>query len=319
MSEPVTNAEIEDVLSAVRRLVSETGAVRNGSDTDVTGKLVLTPAFRVDPVEDDHAPEHGQTAPAEPAQPSPVAPETSVEALVQDAVEAGPATGHDDMHEWDDDPADMVEDAQPASHAKDNVTELRTSLADRIAELEAVVVETGPDDFEPDGSEASDVPDEVLFHHARDGADGVDGAEASDAENGDVAVSGDDAPTEETPSDDPVSDEWEDVVSVDLDGFDDDALDDPLDAADTTLEGSDYAAHKQNFDAFGPDTYADPDDTALDEEADEMVIDEAMLREIVARLVRDELQGTMGERITRNLRRMVRREIARALALKDLD
>ena len=52
---------------------------------------------------------------------------------------------------------------------------------------------------------------------------------------------------------------------------------------------------------------------------DDFVVDEDMLREIVARLVREELQGAMGERITRNLRRMVRREIARAMALRDMD
>lgn len=47
--------------------------------------------------------------------------------------------------------------------------------------------------------------------------------------------------------------------------------------------------------------------TALD-------LSEEELRELVAQIVREELQGALGERITRNLRKMVRREIARALA-----
>ncbi len=43
------------------------------------------------------------------------------------------------------------------------------------------------------------------------------------------------------------------------------------------------------------------------------------LREIVAQIVREELQGALGERITRNLRKMVRREISRAMLAKDTE
>ncbi|MGR3636249.1 MAG: hypothetical protein ACU0BK_10025 [Shimia sp.] len=55
---------------------------------------------------------------------------------------------------------------------------------------------------------------------------------------------------------------------------------------------------------------------ALDEPA---VIDEEALREMVADIVRQELQGALGERITRNVRKLVRREIHRALAAHELD
>ncbi|WP_133169911.1 hypothetical protein [Shimia abyssi] len=55
---------------------------------------------------------------------------------------------------------------------------------------------------------------------------------------------------------------------------------------------------------------------AVDEAA---VIDEDILREMVADIVRQELQGALGERITRNVRKLVRREIHRALAAHDLD
>ncbi|XDA96471.1 hypothetical protein AB1M95_09980 [Sulfitobacter sp. LCG007] len=53
-----------------------------------------------------------------------------------------------------------------------------------------------------------------------------------------------------------------------------------------------------------------PEDDLLDEEA---------LRALVADIVRAELQGPLGERITRNVRKLVRREIQRALAAQDLD
>lgn len=38
-----------------------------------------------------------------------------------------------------------------------------------------------------------------------------------------------------------------------------------------------------------------------------------MLRRIVSEIIQQELQGALGERITHNLRRLVRREIARAM------
>lgn len=49
------------------------------------------------------------------------------------------------------------------------------------------------------------------------------------------------------------------------------------------------------------------------------VLDEEDLRPIVARMVREELQGELGERITRNVRKLVRREILRALAARDAE
>lgn len=53
--------------------------------------------------------------------------------------------------------------------------------------------------------------------------------------------------------------------------------------------------------------------------ADTADLDEDALRDLVARIVREELQGRLGERITRNVRKMVRAEIARALASRELD
>ena len=52
---------------------------------------------------------------------------------------------------------------------------------------------------------------------------------------------------------------------------------------------------------------------------DEAALDEDSLRAMIADLVREELQGVLGERITRNVRRLVRREIQRALAMRDLE
>ncbi|ETX14888.1 hypothetical protein OCH239_20575 [Roseivivax halodurans JCM 10272] len=48
-------------------------------------------------------------------------------------------------------------------------------------------------------------------------------------------------------------------------------------------------------------------------------LDEEALRQLIAEVVREELQGALGERVTRNLRKLVRREIERALATRDVD
>jgi hypothetical protein len=48
-------------------------------------------------------------------------------------------------------------------------------------------------------------------------------------------------------------------------------------------------------------------------------IDDEQLRALIAALLREELQGPLGERITRNIRKLVRREIERALAVRDFE
>lgn len=48
-------------------------------------------------------------------------------------------------------------------------------------------------------------------------------------------------------------------------------------------------------------------------------IDEEALCDLVAEIVRQELQGELGQRMTRNIRKLVRREIHRALLSRDLD
>ncbi len=54
-------------------------------------------------------------------------------------------------------------------------------------------------------------------------------------------------------------------------------------------------------------------------EALESMLGEAELRDLVSDIVRQELSGELGERITRNVRKLVRREIQRALATKEFD
>lgn len=48
-------------------------------------------------------------------------------------------------------------------------------------------------------------------------------------------------------------------------------------------------------------------------------IDEDIIRDIVTQVVREELSGVVGERITRNIRKLVRREIHRAMVARDFE
>jgi hypothetical protein len=49
------------------------------------------------------------------------------------------------------------------------------------------------------------------------------------------------------------------------------------------------------------------------------VLDEAALQLIIRQLIREELKGVLGERITQSVRKLVRAEINRALAAHALD
>jgi hypothetical protein len=61
------------------------------------------------------------------------------------------------------------------------------------------------------------------------------------------------------------------------------------------------------------------EDEGLDIFADDRLPDPDALRDLVAEIVRQELQSDLGQRVTRNIRKLVRREIRRALAARDFD
>jgi cell pole-organizing protein PopZ len=59
--------------------------------------------------------------------------------------------------------------------------------------------------------------------------------------------------------------------------------------------------------------------TFVQDDTPALEIDEETLRQMVVDIVRQELQGALGERITRNVRKLVRREIHRMLISQDFD
>lgn len=242
MSDSVTNVEIEDVLSSIRRLVSvETGrkgdappAPRGGSAT----KLVLTDHYRVG------APE--QAAPP-----------------------------------------------RPKASSRDEYTR---TLERRIAELEAAV-NAQQTEFEPDGSEDTSQhrPTRYLFPVNADTPPSVapPQVQASPAEEAPFAEVQEEAAVDH-------GDMWSDAGVSSISQHPD---------ADAGFNVTDTDSRR--------DARDDQSDIRLSDE--DPVIDEDMLRDMVAEIVRDELQGALGERITRNVRKLVRREIMRAISIRDFE
>ena len=317
MSDPVTNAQIEDVLSSIRRLVSEDNRAETPADAGSepaaepgaedadnaqgqADRLVLTPALRVNTAESAGETGPEKTGPAamklgrvEPdqreAEKSPGVPPWAT----PDATLFGAVGGEDA-------PATFPHDATGEAPAADFAA--RDDGAEAVMEAAAGEVEAMPEvdaaaDVTSDAAgdaPAEDVEDDtpLTFHSTR--------AESLSAKI---------AALEEVIG--RTRDQWE------PDGASDDAYAGRPVAPLAWPDGESGAAPADTRDAAEPDA----DATAAPAEAgtDEAVIDEDSLRELVAEIVREELQGALGERITRNVRKLVRREIHRALAAQDLD
>lgn len=98
-----------------------------------------------------------------------------------------------------------------------------------------------------------------------------------------------------------------------------DAEDKPAPARDGAWSDAAEAAARAELEGMsGPAPMQDHDYDDF-EDADPAPLDEAKLRDIVRAVLREELAGPLGERITRNIRKLVHQEIARAMALRNLD
>lgn len=306
MSDPVERADIEDVLSSIRRLVSEEPARRKPAPVnEEPGKLVLTPAFRV------------------------------IESDEREAVGAETDVPVESVDEAD---TDNVAEAETAAETWEEI-----SLEDRIAELEAAVA--GRDDeWEPDGSEVK--PQNLTFdelgqtagmpvfsHHAEvpEGEAAETQAEGEQVEAKKPSFRHSVAASKEIPqADDAGEDVAAAVTTPELTEADDDGAPEVATLEPEMRVASDWSAATPLEDS-GDEVEGRTDDIREEQpekeaanafglfENDTSLIDEDMLRELVSDIVREELQGALGERITRNVRKLVRREINRALASRDFD
>ncbi|PLS23578.1 hypothetical protein [Neptunicoccus cionae] len=365
MSETGRKMDVEDVLSSIRRLVSE--EARSAPDTKKPAasheptvaetrqdnapkgpdKLVLTPSLRV----------------SEALSPTPVAAEieqriADIESLVMaEAVESSKeeiaraveVQDMDDNDDYHDDPAaQMAELVGAAPQRPQTVPQSRDKAA-----LEAAA---------DNAMERLDLP--RRDHTRKEPPLSANLAEAPRQAPADEPAAEQPAPlrpqtSTEEPENAPVSEMMEGLVSFDfveaeageeddLDRFDSDVAtqsDDMPDQQANFPTGSAFAAKSAMPDEPvkaetivdraepAPEQVAGRDaapsrphaDSALfDEpvdytEGEDGFLDEEALREMVSDMVRSELQGELGDRITRNVRKLVRREIHRALASREFE
>lgn len=352
MSDSVTNVEIEDVLASIRRLVSDEHGDESRRDTTAEAKadkLVLTPALRVATTEDapqrfpEEEPARTSFGRKQPGEAKPVEPVTD-DAPVQ-VVEAEPTPlptmqlgAEYAVSDPDEPQEDLAEDAEVAEVDEPAAPEVR--LEDRFADLEAAV-SVSDDQWEPDGNDedafgAAPMSMEWLDHTPQESVGGAEAEEAPfwegvepletsaeitalhhDVVEADEVEEVVDEAEEELDAADDVADEGlEAAEHVDEAA----ALDEPAVAVEAPVEESYEAVDPYTTQAY--DSVEEDASAALEDLAglglQDGILDEEMLRELVADIVRQELQGSLGERITRNVRKLVRREIQRALTARDL-
>ena len=302
---PLSSEEIEDVVSSVRRLVSNEQRPRTLSRDLNAGRLLLTPALRV----------VADTSPL-----SPLILETPLTAQVQTpAVE--PATVADAVDSIPEVEAPMVLEAE---WEEEIWTTPQPTLAEVALGAEEAEVLPAPRDVvesdeligafaaEPEASPApwaqveteweDDEP--VTFVPLRRRAENLAARIAAAQSEGVTPTQEvedrDAASSESAPLADDPHEAWPDPEEALADEMDEDDPELPTDREDRDV-------HRMATELL------DADGTPI------AVLDEAALQDIVRQMIREELQGVLGERITRNVRKLVRAEINRALVARDLD
>lgn len=395
MSDNAGSAQIEDVLSSIRRLLSEESdrQTRRALEDDAATRvgqlaavrpvqsavqpdpvpaepavkaplaaLVLTPDFRVDEATAfDAAPNQEPMAESDPAESAEFTPPHDSSEAEDHAPDVQSSTHGSASSDWWSTPAsdaaalrDGAEDSQSEDGlALDPAAEDVAQMADDPAEVqdaELVSEDRAADDDEPD--DRSERPwNAPAEDAAEDAAEDIEAALPQDEDDNhgghdDFAASLMSAFPELAPESDALDRAVAEHAAPDTSYYEDEHCSDPnvtslekhRDAvfelhkmmaraeADMPREGQEEFAQTPRpsqpevMDPVEDEPVAEPvaDDERL-VTLDESVMDEEGLRDLVAQLVREELKGSLGERITRNVRKLVRREIHRALAARDFE
>ncbi len=296
MSDPMSNHEIEDVLSSIRRLVTQESPAPAPTKAPAKpraepGKLVLTPAFRVpdtppEPARSDAAASASSTAP----QDSPDNAATGIDAtgVVASGLETSVSivTPEDAETAKPEEAAAQPAPTPPAEPEAATAKPAEAPTLEQMIEALETAIMKDPGPFEPDAGEEAPVAT---------------------------------APKPQPPvMDAPAALQPERPGDAPEEAF-------APDTAENTAAAGPAPAEPDSARPFAPTPVTqDPDEAGPVEaeppllEDDSIVLDEAALRELVADILREELQGVLGQRITRNVRKLVRAEIARALASRDL-
>ena len=324
MSDPVTNADIDDVLSSIRKLISvgdkadtnistqpeivtsQAKDALNEADIDAessTEKFVLTPSLMV--VEDDPAKiemeegtddgwgrldgdrDHGFNFNVPDAQSS------SEQSSLTDAITLMEAADAD---------AGLNEPANaPTPENEEGPLELSNWVWEPSDSTDDV--EKDDSQLHPKVAEASVTPDQSELVATIEELEAAVSGGAHDFEPDGTEVMG------QTIA-------WPGTAERKLDEVEDAQTTTHSDFGSSEAEDSEvpiFTRHPETHDA----ATADADSGSHDEVG--AALDEETLRALVSAAVREELTGPMGERITRNVRKLVRREIYRILSSNEFD
>lgn len=346
MPDPMSKSDVEDVLASIRRLVTDDKRVveHDVQQPPTSDRLVLTPSLRVPEDEfdaeveteeyddggatwefksslgvggDDEQEDVGRDLPETSETDPQISPlildkglivaEDEPELVDDDPIANEPLTGsdHTDDNEQASDTLDeacATEDESQFGQYQATVPENATSVSE-----DGDMIEAAATDVEPLQPQSGEIVEKML-----DGTDLVEDMEAEEPENKphDSSLSAKIAKLETLVAG--RNDQWEpDDAGTDAYAGTEQATMQWEDATEVPEPAEQTSAHES---AVGD---ADSDvDSAV---AFDDVMDEAALRELVSDIVREELQGALGERITRNVRKLVRREIHRALAAQELE
>jgi hypothetical protein len=354
MPDPLTSADIEDVLGSIRRLVSEEAAakVKKGGEAD---KLLLTPAHRVGEPE---APGDGPLRLGDPVGGAVAGPDLAEELADLEArmseraerwkdddvlsppedIEALEAEARAGIREVDEpaaeslEPAPETEDTAAEAMEQGSTEEDPEAEAAELDEPEAAGDEAAADSAGPWPAKEDPAPEAEIAETGNGTDEGASDAEASAATGDDsVSEAEDFAIAEEDPgaADDEASGpEAEELMAEEDDASAYDAWEPAGEegrpgfrgtgaaGAETVLEEPPIEAALVRL-ATAPSLPEAPENVGKPDV--ESLLDEAELRALVAEVLREELKGPLGERITRNVRKLVRREIAQALSSMDID
>ena len=274
MSEDKDGADIEDVLSSIRRLVAKTAPAQTVSSAERRGALRAEPRLR-------------------PARP------------VGDAVEQKLVLSPSQRVSEPENPWAVIP-LDPADHASGD--ERAWAREDRLA------------DYADGGASPSAAPQDAL---------GAALAAAADPLPDQADAAQQDAP-----------ERHHNFISTEIadeDGYDEEVETLTLFAAPPPPLRAKPKAEAPPVYTIEPEPEVQEDDLATEDPVDDLghaphmrfaakeadlilaAQDKVALRALVARVVREELQGDLGQRITSNLRKLVRREIRMILAAEKLD
>lgn len=294
MSEPLSSHEIEDVLSSIRRLVSEelrpAARAATPAATAEAGKLLLTPALRV------VAEAQPEPAPA-PAEAFTLEPEAMSAPMAEEALLAPATEDYDDLGMEELPPLAAVPTHSDADVAAWEANE--DVLWSAPGTPDDSIVETAEDEEAPLAEQsaaaghwsAQEVPQVAGLDWVQEEPDWVEPDPVAFVAH----------PRKPSLTEDPLARAWADRAEAEVH-----ASLDPAPRKPAVAPNPEPAPAPQ---AEGPGLF-DGDDPVLDEET---------LRELVRDIIREELAGALGERITRNVRKLVRVEINRALTAREFE